>query len=341
MSSVRVMSLKAYLLSFFLVFGALASDSLWASESEQDLWNLLWSSHERSKELSYEGVLLTRQGELSQTNRLQHFAHSTGEYEVLERLEGEPVKWIRYNDQIQCVLPARKLILSESRKTSLAFPRMIGDTETLSNLSDYYSISELPTERVAGRHVQVLKLDPKDKLRYEYRLFVDKEKKLLLKTESFGQDGSMLEQVSFTEISFDMGLKQPPQLLELTPGWRESLSRVTSVKPDHMAHDLPEEFHGFRKLQSLCRVRDENAGEATEVHQSIYSDGLSSISVFVQEISPGTNMPSVPMSHGAVTSLSEVQAGHMVTVLGEVPELTIRKFLTLVNWKTNKKGNTQ
>lgn len=335
------MVLKRHLMGlFFIVLGVYSSNIL-ASDSEKALWNLLWDSHERAKELSYEGTLLTRQGELSQSNRLQHFSHSTGEYELLERLEGEPAKWIRHDDQIQCVLPERKLILSESRKTSLAFPRMIGNTETLSNLSGFYSISELPTERVAGRHVQVLQLQPKDDLRYEYRLFVDKEKKLLLKTQSFDQSDTMLEQVSFTEINFNMDSKSPPKLLEVGPGWRESVSKVQPVAEGHLAYYLPESFHGFRRLQSLCRVRQEVSGGDREVHQSIYSDGLSSISVFVQEISPGTNMPSVPMSHGAVTSLSEVQGDHMVTVLGEVPEPTIRQFLTLVNWKTNKKGNKQ
>lgn len=335
------MALKRQIAGLIFMLFAVFSSSLLASESDKALWGLLWASHERAQELSYEGTLLTRQGTLSQSNRLQHFAHPSGEYELVERLEGEPAKWIRHNDQIQCVLPERKLILSESRKTSLAFPRMIGNTETLSNLKGFYSISELPTERVAGRHVQVLRLEPKDELRYEYRLFVDKDKKLLLKTESFDKAQNLLEQVSFTEINFDVESRQPPKLMEVGPGWRESVSKVKPVPEDHMDYELPDSFHGFRKLQSLCRVRQESEVSNREVHQSIYSDGLSSVSVFVQEIYPGTNMPSVPMSHGAVTSLSEVQGEHMVTVLGEVPELTIRQFLTLVNWKTTKKGNTQ
>ncbi|HEX4857017.1 MAG TPA: MucB/RseB C-terminal domain-containing protein, partial [Limnobacter sp.] len=61
---------------------------------------------------------------------------------------------------------------------------------------------------------------------------------------------------------------------------------------------------------------------------------LSTLSVFVQKIQPNQTLPQLPMSHGAVMSKSETQAGHQVTVLGEVPEKTLRLFLKSIRWKS-------
>ncbi|MDX1668249.1 MAG: MucB/RseB C-terminal domain-containing protein [Limnobacter sp.] len=309
-----------------------------SSSDSRDLWHLLWESHQQAKDLSYEGTLVTVQGNISQSNRLKHISSPEGEFELLERLEGEPVTWLRHNERIQCVLPERKLVISESRKTSLVFPRMMGNTETLGNLSQLYRISEMPSERVAGRSVRVLQLEPLDERRYEYRLYVDRQKRLLLKTQSYDSGENLLEQVSFTEINFDLGDKQPTGLFEVGAGWRESVSKVEEVDENHVPFVLPDQHAGFQKMETLCRVKEERSEGHREVHQSIFSDGLSSVSVFVQKANPEARLPSVPMKHGAVTSLTQLQGDYMVTILGEVPEVTVREFLNLIQWQNNHEG---
>ena len=91
-----------------------------------------------------------------------------------------------------------------------------------------------------------MRLAPLDDRRYEYRLFVDKQKRLLLKTQSVDSQGNVLEQVSFTEINFDLGEKQPAGLFEVGAGWRESVSKVEEVNEVKLPYALPEQYAGFQ-----------------------------------------------------------------------------------------------
>ena len=259
-----------------------------------------------------------------------HQATAGSEFEVLERLDGQPAKWIRHNDQIQCVIPDRKMILTERRHTSIAFPRVLAGADGSNSLEKLYTISEMPGRQVAGRAVRVLKLTPKDDLRYEYRLYVDRENKLLMRSELYSPQGEVLENVGFKEISFEPALIENPSLVKAGPGWRTSSTEVRTLTSDELSYDLPDLAFGFKKADTVCRVKSKD----DQIHQTVYSDGLSTLSVFIQKVQANHSMPQVPMSHGAVMSKSETQGQHLVTVLGEVPEKTLGLFLKSVRWKS-------
>lgn len=313
-----------------IVTGAVLASLAFGVQADSSLWNLVWRSHDQAKTLNYSGLLITESGKHSQTSKLLHQSTGGGEFEVLERLDGQPAKWIRHNDQIQCVIPDRKMILTERRHTSIAFPRLLSAADGANSLEKLYSISELPGKRVAGRAVRVLKLTPKDDLRYEYRLYVDRESKLLMRSELYSPKGEVLEQVGFKEISFGLPLIENPALVKAGPGWRTSSTEVRTLTPEELPYDLPDLAFGFKKADTVCRVKSAD----DQIHQTVYSDGLSTLSVFIQKHVPSQSMPQVPMSHGAVMSKSETQGQHMVTVLGEVPEKTLGLFLKSVRWKS-------
>lgn len=312
------------------VTGAFLAGVAFGVQADQGLWNLVWASHEQAKSLSYSGLLITESGRYSQTSRLLHQSTGGGEFEVLERLDGQPAKWIRHNDQIQCVIPDRKMIVTDRRHTSVSFPRVLADGNGSSMLERFYSINELPGQRVAGRTVRVLKLSPKDDMRYEYRLYLDRESKLLLRSELYSAQGEVLENVGFKEISFEPALIENPSLVKAGPGWRTSSTEVHALDSDELPYSLPDLAFGFKKADTVCRVKSKDE----QIHQTVYSDGLSTLSVFIQKHQANHSMPQVPMQHGAVMSKSETQGGHMVTVLGEVPEKTLGLFLKSVRWKS-------
>lgn len=300
-----------------------------SAHADPALWSLVWNSHEKAKTLSYTGLLVTESGKHSQTSKLLHQSTAGGEFEVLEKLDGQPAKWIRHNDQIQCVIPDRKMIFTERRHTANSFPRVLADANSPSGVEKLYAISEMPGRRVAGRAVRVLKLAPKDDLRYEYRLYVDRDSQLLMRSELYSAQGELLENIGFKEVSFEPVLVENPALTKPGPGWRTSNTEVRTVAPSELQYELPDLAFGFKKSETVCRVKSKE----DQVHQTVYSDGLSTLSVFVQKIHPNHSMPQTHLSHGAVMSKSETQGGHLVTVLGEVPEKTLRLFLKSVRWK--------
>ncbi|HEX4878697.1 MAG TPA: MucB/RseB C-terminal domain-containing protein [Limnobacter sp.] len=301
-----------------------------AAQAKESLWDLVWASHEQAKSLNYSGLLVTESGTHSQSSRLLHQSTSAGEFEVLERLDGQPSKWIRHNDQIQCIIPDRKLILSERRQTSVVFPRVLANQDGGMMPEKFYTIEELPGKRVAGRATRVLRLKPKDDLRHEYRFYLDRENKLLMRSELYSPSGEVLEQVGFKEIAFNASPLPTPELVQAGPGWRVSSTEIRTLTPSDLSYDLPDIAFGFKKTSTLCRVK----GGDNQIHQTVYSDGLSTLSVFVQKTRDGQTMPQVPLSHGAVMSRSQVQGQHLVTVLGEVPDKTLDLFLQSVRWKS-------
>ena len=298
--------------------------------ANEALWRLVWSTHDQARSLSYSGLLVRQSGPHVQSSRLLHFATDNGEFETLERLEGQPAKWIRHNDQIQCVLPDRKLILTEQRKTSNTFPRVFTAPDGSVMLDELYSIQEMPSERIADRLTRTLKLVPKDELRYEYRLYIDKKSNLLLRSELYSPKGVLLEQVGFKEILFNPDVSTKPNLFDWAPGWKISNTEVSYLKDEELPYTLPVKVSGFIKTDTFCRIKEKN----TQVYQTVYSDGLSTVSVFINRQQSDFSMPKVPMSQGAVMSKSQVQGKYLVTVLGEVPEKTLEAFLSSVQWKS-------
>jgi sigma-E factor negative regulatory protein RseB len=303
---------------------------IFSVKADQSLWNLIWASKDQSKSLNYTGLLVSESGKHSQISKLTHHSNNSSEIEVLERLDGHLAKWIRRNDEIQCFIPEKKLIFIERRHTSVNFPKILSIDGSSLSLKSLYSISELPERRVAGRLVHALKLLPKDDLRYEYRLYLDRENKLLMRSELYSPNGEILEHIGFKEVSFESGPMDVSSLLKLPLGWQTSSTEVRILSDDELPYELPANLVGFQKTDTVCRTKSADQ----QIHQTVYSDGLSTVSVFIQEIQSGKSMPHGPMTHGAVMSKSSTQGKYMLTVLGEVPEKTLGLFLKSVRWKS-------
>ena len=73
------------------------------------------------------------------------------------------------------------------------------------------------TDRVAGRATHRIAVTPKDRDRYGYRVWLDQDNHLLLRSELVDFEGARLEIFLFTEISF--GADVSPAALEFpVPG---------------------------------------------------------------------------------------------------------------------------
>jgi sigma-E factor negative regulatory protein RseB len=60
--------------------------------------------------------------------------------------------------------------------------------------------------------------------------------------------------------------------------------------------------------------------------QWVFSDGLASVSVFAEVFDPQRHGPEKSAVSGATHSLAQRLDGYWVTVLGEVPIATLRRF---------------
>jgi sigma-E factor negative regulatory protein RseB len=227
-------------------------------------------------------------------------------------------------------LPDKKQIFLEKHPNAMmAFP-YFGSTDSKAHLKEIYSIHEASMKRVAGRDVRVLHLMPKDQYRYQYRFYVDKQRQFLLRSEIVSDHGRVLEQVGFTDISFDVGPLPQPSLLPTEQGWQISRKELSSLKAADLPYQFSDALHGFKRVNQFCRSKDNDR----KVHQFVFSDGLSTVSVFVKKSETEVDSQPLSLGYGAVMFKSMVQNGYVVTALGEVPERTLSLFLRSMQWKS-------
>jgi sigma-E factor negative regulatory protein RseB len=184
-------------------------------------------------------------------------------------------------------------------------------------------------DRIAGRKAQELVIKPLDQYRYGYRLWVDADTHLLLKSELVGNDGDVLETFAFSSLNTDVHIpehKFQPQMSGEEMTWHRSepekpLNIATqSQQSVWRAQWLPE---GFAQVAYQTRLR---ASNGADVEQRVYSDGLSSVSVFIEKIRARHNHLHGGSHVGAINAFGTVMHAHFVTVVGEVPAQTVEKI---------------
>ena len=144
-----------------------------------------------ARQLDYDGVFVYLRGQQLQTMRIVHKLDGQQRRERLISLTGSPREIIRNNQMVLCYLPDQASVMVEYRKTQRAgFPAIF--PERLAIMEPYYRIRLGGQERVAGRETQEILIEPRDGLRYGYRLWADRQTGLLLRSDVIDSQGRML-----------------------------------------------------------------------------------------------------------------------------------------------------
>jgi sigma-E factor negative regulatory protein RseB len=164
---------------------------------------------------------------------------------------------------------------------------------------------------------------PRDQYRYGYRLWLDHETAMPLKSQLCDSNGKVIEQLLFSELHFRERISadhlQPEVSAEgfrwLVQDTQEPGIRTASVG---WKIRLPAGFKlkTFR-LQAM-------AGSSAPVEHLVYSDGLASVSVFIEPRSAQTQAMRGLAKVGAAFAYSRDLDGHQFTVVGEVPAETVQ-----------------
>ena len=151
-----------------------------------------------ARKLNYTGTFVYQEGGSVQASRITHLADASGEHEKLESLDGARREVLRHNDLVHCFMPETKTLLVERRATSDGFPALLsGGTETIAR---HYRVRYGQVERVAGVECRVIEVEPRDALRFGYRLWMDRRTGLLLKAQTLNEKREVMEQIAFTDV---------------------------------------------------------------------------------------------------------------------------------------------
>lgn len=272
---------------------------------------------------NYEGLMLHVQGQGSET-RTMHIIHlydpQHGERERLTSLDGPEREVIQDKERCICIWPRARLMVSgrvPAWRSQFSAERF-GET---TKLGQYYDFVSNGDGRVANLGCKQIRLVPKDAYRHGYRLCIHEPSAMLLRLE-------LLDGERRLEMSQFVQLRLNPEVGEdvLRPrtsiqGFRvvEEPAMDQAFQPRWLATTLPPGY----SLRSAVERISPHTGKPVEHH--IYSDGLASISIFIERQTERP-MPH-PSAYGAMQRLVRTSDGMRLIAIGEAPEAAMRLIL--------------
>ncbi|MCP4078030.1 MAG: hypothetical protein GY744_17810 [Gammaproteobacteria bacterium] len=274
------------------------------------------------KELSYKGRFVYLQNNQLESMSIIHVKDSQGTRERLVSMNGEAREILRDNKNLTCVWPSSRQVVVDQSSQLTASP--IWAPDDVKRLAKFYDFSVVGEDRVADHDAIIISIKPKDKFRYGMTVWLDKNNSLLLRSVLFDELEHTREQIMFTHLAL---LHYDDQaafsvIPEIDSGYalirshseRESISLLSDAK--WKLESLPG---GFR-IESSFRKKKPNSNDFTQ--QMIVSDGMASVSIFIERTS-GQSL-SGESSMGAVNAFGTRFNDFTVTAIGEVPAVTVK-----------------
>ena len=286
--------------------------------------------HDAARLRSYTGTVVVSSAEGAMSSaRVWHACDAGQQVERVEALSGTPRSTFRRNDQVMTFLPQTHVAVSERRESLGLFPQRLGAESA--PLEGYYHATAQGHERVAGFDAEVIQLAPRDALRYGYRVWTEKQSSLIVKMQTLDAQGHVLEQVAFSELQLDAGVNAEKlgHMMDDTRGYRviSPVQSHTEAEREgwHLAHEVP----GFRPAG--CYQRSPEGEGASTSLQWVFSDGLATVSLFIEPYDVHRHAVTLLQSMGATHAygqrLTGPAADWWVTAVGEVPTQTLQQFV--------------
>ena len=272
--------------------------------------------------LNYKGVYLHIHDAKVEAMRIVHRSHEGQVTERLIRLDGPRREIIRTQDEVTCVLPDKRQVIVERRKGKGALFSILPVYSE--GIDRYYEFQMLEEGKIIGYRTRVIAVHPKDEYRYGYRLWLDEETAMPLKSQLRDGQGNVMEQILFAQIEMPESIAEEEVRPEISKEfeWFRSDGRKQAAESARIggwrASSMPT---GFALLDSKLTVM---AGAKTPVEHLVYSDGLASVSVFVEVADSERGIKNGLRRVGSGHAFSTVVEGHHVTAIGEVPSVTVR-----------------
>ena len=298
----------------------LAAPAARAADDDPRAW--LESMNEALASRTYDGEFLHLANGRVEKMRILHRAAGGRVAERLVSLSGSGREIVRNDGEVQCYLPDQRKVLVESREERGpllgTLPRFDASVEA------HYKLEMIGRGRsVLGRPARIVAVTPRDAYRFGYRLWIDEQSRMPVRTDLCDAQGNVLEQVLFTSLNLNVSIPdsafRPAVRADGFEWVRQGRGLATAT--EGAAWRLVRLPPGFR-LNSTSQQR--LSGNERPAMHMVLSDGLASVSVFIETPMAGRPAAQGQGRVGSAFAYSTVVQGHQVTAVGEVPPQTVQ-----------------
>ncbi len=260
--------------------------------------------------------------------RIWHVCDGEQQMERVESLTGAPRSTFRRNEQVVTFLPESRVAVAEKRESLGLFPNLLHAND--SSIAQFYGVRATGHERVAGFDADVLQFQPADSLRFGYRVWSEKKTGLVVKLQTLDGGGRVLEQAAFSELQLDVpvSMSKLTQMMGNTEGYQVEKPEMVKTTAAAEGWVLKQVVPGFKPMS--CYKRLVGATGAGANHEStlqwVFSDGLASVSLFVEVYDARRHSQPGNQAVGATHMLTRRIGDWWLTVVGEVPPQTLVAF---------------
>ncbi|MEF1227148.1 sigma-E factor regulatory protein RseB [Vibrio fortis] len=321
--------MKKFLVSALTLF-SLISPSAFAEEPSAKA--LLHQMNEASQHLNYELSYILIKKSSIEPLLYRHAVSGEQQLAHLVYLSGPVREVIRRGNEVSYIEPGTEPFTIESgNMVAPVIPMLNNDIDIL---NEYYDFVKVGRAREAGTTTQVLRVVPKDGLRYSYVLWVDENTNLPLRADLLDRDGEILEQ--YRTISYVVNDKIAEAMAGLN---NAQLPKVLSL-PDGVVGEsdwrvswIPDGF----EAKELNRYPMATTNKMVE--SQMFSDGLFSFSVYISDRDEHS-LKGQLVRQGRRTLHSLVSGDNEISVVGDIPPATAQRIAQSVQFATNQ-GTSQ
>jgi len=271
---------------------------------------------------SYQGRSVFTNGSQMISLEVRHAIFDGEAWERIIHLSGEPAEILRRGDTVNCLHPD-----SQMGFTVAPVGKVVSHVFLRQNfkLPKHYRLIKGGPGRIAGRYAHRLDIVPVDTLRYGYRLWLDDETGMLLKSIVINGQGKPLEVLEFVDLKVNIPLTKQ----DFAPGdglrWSKQEVQQAVPQPEAGKWNLGWLPNGFSLARGDFQQIDNEA-----VSSKAYSDGLAAFTVFAEPYAEAEHHE-LTQIRGATVALSRFQqtgqGKKLVTLVGEIPLETALKVI--------------
>lgn len=275
--------------------------------------------------LNYTGTIVYQRRGSAETSRIVHLFENGVEMERITTLDGPPFEIVRTNEELTCYIPDDRVMRIEPRTGRQGFPSLL--PRQMTTFTQHFSVKKLEIERVAGHEAQVWLFEPNDEFRFWHKLWTELKTGLWLRGRVLDEKGNTIEEITFTDIQIGGKIDRDlvkPTLANKISQWRVDRKlplSATRAETGWVARNLPA---GFVKIsESFMRALP---GRKEPVSQLVFSDGLTSVSVYANAAAPGQSVNEGASVQGTHQVFTRQVGDHVLTAFGDARPATVKSI---------------